>query len=125
MDPIDLWIEALESGEYAQGRCRLQNGDNTFCCLGVACEVYQKHVGNLIIEKVIEDRDASLTYFTYDGAHNTLPNRVQKWLGLASSDGNYGSGMTTLWRLNDQKAMSFKVIAQVIRENREALTNGN
>lgn len=33
-----LWIEALRSGKYKQGRGALRRGD-TFCCLGVACDL--------------------------------------------------------------------------------------
>lgn len=36
--PVDIaedWVAALRSGEYKQGRARLQNVDNEFCCLGV------------------------------------------------------------------------------------------
>jgi len=32
------WVKALRSGEYKQGRLRLQRGDS-YCCLGVLCEV--------------------------------------------------------------------------------------
>lgn len=34
------WVKALRSGEYTQGTNYLFNKDeNTYCCLGVACEV--------------------------------------------------------------------------------------
>ena len=33
-----LWIEALRSGKYEQGRGALRMGDK-FCCLGVACDL--------------------------------------------------------------------------------------
>lgn len=36
------WIAALESGEFKQGKSRLRNDDDTYCCLGVACEVYRR-----------------------------------------------------------------------------------
>ena len=37
---IELWIAALRSGKYKQGRNGLHNLDSqTYCCLGVACEV--------------------------------------------------------------------------------------
>lgn len=37
---MQKWINALRSGEYAQGRTHLQDGGNTFCCLGVACKIF-------------------------------------------------------------------------------------
>lgn len=37
---VQKWVAALRSGEYKQGRGRLhQAKDNSFCCLGVLCEV--------------------------------------------------------------------------------------
>lgn len=33
------WLDALRSGKYKQGRLRLRRGDE-FCCLGVACDIY-------------------------------------------------------------------------------------
>lgn len=37
---VRKWIEALRSGEYKQGRNQLRTGDS-FCCLGVACDISQ------------------------------------------------------------------------------------
>lgn len=36
---IKLWIEALRSGEYKQGRGRLEDRAG-YCCLGVACKLF-------------------------------------------------------------------------------------
>ncbi len=52
MDPElkKKWVAALRSGEYKQGRNRLHRKvDNSFCCLGVLCEVagYQKEEGEM------------------------------------------------------------------------------
>jgi hypothetical protein len=33
------WVEALRSGSYKQGKGRLRTTDNTFCCLGVLCDI--------------------------------------------------------------------------------------
>ena len=35
-----IWLDALRSGEYEQGRDRLRIED-TFCCLGVACDLIE------------------------------------------------------------------------------------
>ncbi len=40
----EMWIQALESGEYQQGHRALHPGDN-FCCLGVLCDLYRKATG--------------------------------------------------------------------------------
>ena len=44
--PVDLWLEALESGGYTQTQGYLHDTIG-WCCLGVACDVYQKQVGGL------------------------------------------------------------------------------
>lgn len=41
----DKWIAALRSGEYIQGKEALRRKDNTFCCIGVLCDIYQKEKG--------------------------------------------------------------------------------
>ncbi|EJD67128.1 hypothetical protein BB65665_12991, partial [Bacillus sp. 916] len=36
---VRVWIEALRSKKYEQGKGFLKTIDNKFCCLGVACDV--------------------------------------------------------------------------------------
>lgn len=36
---ITKWINALYSGEYQQGFCRLEPQKGYYCCLGVACKI--------------------------------------------------------------------------------------
>lgn len=65
-----LWIEALRSGEYKQGKYRLVNERGTptkFCCLGVLTNLYVEATGDA---DVWERRD------------NTLDYAVQRWAGL-------------------------------------------
>jgi hypothetical protein len=83
--PLTWLIEALRSNHYTQGRGKLASrgdGDSgwKYCCLGVACELYQVHVGGLSI-------DASGKFKTYDREESHLPEKVRKWLGF---DGNGG-----------------------------------
>lgn len=33
------WVQALRGDQYRQGRERLRDPDDCFCCLGVACDV--------------------------------------------------------------------------------------
>ena len=41
-----LWVAALRSGTYTQGRRRLFNPySNTYCCLGVLCDIAEKYAG--------------------------------------------------------------------------------
>lgn len=38
---LTTWLNALRSGEYKQAQNRLRVNDS-FCCLGVACDLYDK-----------------------------------------------------------------------------------
>jgi hypothetical protein len=39
----EQWVKALRSGEYSQGAGRLYDPEeNSFCCLGVLCDLYIK-----------------------------------------------------------------------------------
>lgn len=73
---IQKWVDALRSGEYVQGRNSLLK-DNTYCCLGVACEVYLRgNPGGISFEV---DEDGRGHYDNYSGF---LPPKVMEWLGV-------------------------------------------
>lgn len=104
-----MWLAALRSGEYAQGRNQLKNGDN-YCCLGVLCDLYRK------VSKDAKWKDG---YFD-DGEtrYSQLPpHSVMEWAGLdllnplvrPRKDGS----PKTLSSLNDA-GMSFRKIANLI-----------
>lgn len=77
---IQLWVDALRSGEYRQARGalrRLVPGEETdsdlygYCCLGVACEIARKTESSI-----------SINY----GQWTALPGEVAKWYGLDAAD---------------------------------------
>ncbi len=110
--PVELWVKALRSGEYKQTTGLLSDG-NGYCCLGVACAVYQKAVGDLDIQ--VYDH-SSLTY--YDEQTASLPKKVQDWLGLVEEDGTYstteeGNYTSSLANQNDEGA-TFEEIVTII-----------
>lgn len=119
MDPEikALWLEALRSGEYKQGEgnlCRLVDGVERHCCLGVLSELYpnvqKRSIGNGIFALLPEgDGSESATH---------LPHMViATWAGIDESysvqedDGRW----TTLYSMND-RGYSFETIANVIEE---------
>lgn len=110
--PVELWVEALESGAYKQALGTLQSRQR-FCCLGVACDLYQK-VGPGDLEVGIGD----FGYVHYDGHNSVLPKKVMTWLGIRSDTGGYYTG--SLVGLNDN-GTSFQQIAEVIRSNPDGL----
>lgn len=118
-----LWVKALRSGKFTQckGRlCEVKNSKEKHCCLGVACEVYNKYHTKKLSVKVYD----MSKYF--DDESSVLPEKVVKWLGLADKyaglnnivDNYHNSISDCLVSLNDDKGKNFKFIAQVI-ENGE------
>jgi hypothetical protein len=116
------WLKALKSGKYQKGKCKLakiQNNVTKYCCLGVACEVFNdKIASNLKVKKLkkLEDNRFSNRIFTYDGDCDYLPNRVYKKLKLNDCEGDFGE--STLVSLNDSDE-THKEIAQFIENNPE------
>jgi hypothetical protein len=116
-----LWLDALESGEYEQTTVALRDM-NGFCCLGVACDVYAKATGMQWDEQA-PGRYSSVTAYTMFGSDGDLPSAVMEWFGLESSDpdvvinpNDFGGFIRSLSSCNDQLQMKFKDIAQLIRE---------
>jgi hypothetical protein len=118
----ELWIQALRSGYYCQGRGYLHNVEkDTYCCLGVACEVFRENMGNLPYKEGPAGIDDTVIVAYYDDREDILPTRVAAWLGLSSLNGEtyLGYPLTTA---NDNGA-SFKTIAEVIQSGKVKLTN--
>ncbi len=112
---MKIWVDALRSGEYWQGHLQLKtitHGEVTHCCLGVLCELYNKHTDEPLIETINDDH-CSFDYYSV-----SLPPVVQVWAGMESNDGRFPSG--NLSSLNDE-GKPFEQIAKVIEENVERL----
>ena len=96
------WVDSLRSGEFKQGIGKLRHAEDareitpedTFCCLGVACELYRRenpetsewvngHTG--VNFRVSIDPEPEF----HDECDIDLPPVVAKWLGLASVEGRY------------------------------------
>jgi hypothetical protein len=93
----DLWIAALESGDYEQSRGTLKNKTG-YCCLGVLCEVAQMRGEEL-----------------HNDSRDVLDYKTLRFFGLSESEQdmlvNMNDGLGD-WNNNRQ---SFKAIAEQIR----------
>ena len=93
---LDNWIAALRSGTYNQGRERLRLYEDSYCCLGVLCDIYdpkgweQKYNG----------------YFWYDSS-SLLPSNLESFVSSRTQD--------ILTTLNDRGA-SFSDIARILSD---------
>lgn len=133
---LTKWLKALRSGAYKQGRgalCQIdKKGNESFCCLGVLCDLYQKEQkrnkkrGLTIEESTYEYGDQrslnTNTKFvrTYDFLDGTLPDRVIKWAGFTEFNGDGTFNRGELVTLNDgnvaTKIHTFAKIADIIEE---------
>ena len=64
------WVEALESGQYKQTKGYLSKGNNRFCCLGVACDLYQEEIGDLQVNSYYD-----MIFYDNEGKH--LPKKFK------------------------------------------------
>lgn len=113
------WVKALRSGKYKQGRRRLKSLDNSYCCLGVLCEIMG------IEPELNEDLDSSGSGVSYNfnGHSLNVPTTVLSKSGLKDSYGNIDlpGGRVSLVGLNDVRKRSFKHIAAFIERNYKKL----
>lgn len=119
-DNAKKWVEALRSGQYSQVRSYLHT-EKGYCCLGIACELYQEEIGDLTIEM---DKAGLTRYNSHD---SVLPQKVRKWLGLKGTTGGYTKyddhllhDYHSLSGANDQGA-SFEDIADIIESQPKGL----
>jgi hypothetical protein len=101
----ELWLKALRSGEYKQGRGQLRDANNNFCCLGVLCNIHaQAHP-----KFAATQTDPEI----YDGYKNMISENVCRWAGIENS-----FDLKQLWARNDAvdlyKAHNFAQMADYI-----------
>lgn len=122
------WIEALTSGEYEQGQKQLRTNDNTYCCLGVLCDLavkkgiaqWGKREGNSdwAVAPIDEEIETAS-----DFGFGLLPRFIMAWSGITSDDGALslddgfnGPSRVSLTELNDVRKYNFNKIAEIIKE---------
>jgi hypothetical protein len=115
-----LWVAALRSDDYKQGRFQLRCGDR-FCCLGVLCNLHaQTH------PRIAAQQSRPHIYM---GQKAYLPFEVIRWAGIETGDDPKlsASVTTTLGKaryftsLNDAQRLSFNEIADLVDANWETI----
>lgn len=115
-----LWLNALRSGEYKQGKGTLRANDS-YCCLGVLCDLHAKEFKkDWVLVPTVNDE-----HYDYLGRTQFLPNEVSNWaeIDYYKSLGYTNSGMfknddgkdSSLSTLNDE-GKSFTEIADIIEK---------
>lgn len=107
-----LWVDALMSGRYVQGKSQLCSRDNRYCCLGVLTELYIEQMKkNRKKTKITKQITASFVNYKEQGNnyHYCIPPKVvEKWAGL--TDDQVSWAMT----MNDSCNLDFYQIANCI-----------
>lgn len=103
-----LWVNALRSERYEQGKNYLRI-DNKFCCLGVLCDIYRLETEN--------DNWELVNNYNYEflGCSGFLPKDVCEWADINTDPfvfylNNKKAYLTTL---NDI-GVTFKEVAELI-----------
>jgi hypothetical protein len=100
---LQTWITALTSGKYQQGQRRLRPTNDTYCCLGVVCDLFNTSGANVIdpysvMGPKLDWRELSFSDFdvwAYSTGSGLPPTVVRLWVGLPQPH------MAYLTRLND------------------------
>lgn len=118
---MQLWVSALRSGEFLQGKNLLasqdRHGNIRHCCLGVACVVAMRNGVNVIVEV-----SPTTGIVSYDGEETELPLSVANFFGLTLvnpliSDPNDDDDIGTEATLaNDNLSRTFEHIATGIED---------
>lgn len=114
---IRLWVDALRSGKYRQGRQYLEtvgkDGVVRHCCLGVACRVAMANG----VDEFTTTRGDETVITVFDKHVGVLPLNVRVWLGLDDCDPKLVvDGSVTAIEANDDCNWSFDQIASALEE---------
>ena len=111
---VKKWVAALRSGDYKQATNQLRLR-NSFCCLGVACD----------ISKVGEWKDNNRYVCTFEDGYPDsnrdleLPPKVLDWLGMSDPDpiiDMINNSYLNCSCANDIKGWDFDKIADAIEK---------
>jgi hypothetical protein len=97
---IKKWCAALDSGEYNQTKCTLQDHDG-YCCLGVACKIFIPKDKQQLYENTLI---GSLPYDQIMAPH---------WISYLVSDFEKNTN-SKLQDLNDNEDFTFSEIATLL-----------
>ena len=99
---MKAWVAALRSGKYKQGTGRLRGKDDTYCCLGVKCDVEDN-------TKWVASEE--LNVYLWNGRTAYLPSDQNEAMVRHSINGDY------LVKMNDDMKKTFPEIADYIEAN--------
>ena len=117
----ERWVQALRSGQYQQGQHELHPDTNSYCCLGVLCDLYRVEQGKGEWRNG-PMRNELFIFSTPTGVYESavLPEMVKSWAGMRTSTGSIAGSEDELAALNDE-GMEFPQLADLIEKKWEVL----
>lgn len=111
------WLKTLQSNVYVQGKQYLRRGDS-FCCLGVACEVFALNGIPDSDGETEEEKEAFPILYWYNQENEIAPQDIVEILKLQDQHGSPINNSTkiSLTSLNDT-GKTFQEIAQIIEQD--------
>lgn len=114
---MELWVKALRSKRFKQGRSVLHHvSSDTYCCMGVASVVAIESGINIDVRPSLGGGN----YTRYDDSTAFMPKSVQKWLGLNLDDPVIGFSTIGInvhaVNANDKLKWSFEKIASELEK---------
>lgn len=127
------WVNALRSGDYEQGQGALKKPNGQYCCLGVLCDLYDKHrMEEFAAESSWAVDTVSLNeYISVLGDRSEVgvpPNAVVDWAGLPHNNPDILVDLEDeieeekyqyelpIAELNDDHGLTFNELADLIEE---------
>lgn len=120
----EAWLQALESGDYWQGKeflCRRRaDGDYEMCCLGVACELV---LANGVSLTVSDEPGRAVVYDKHDVSVPSIVGQTLRLRGRYGESSGPNVKVRREWccglaEMNDVGA-TFKRIAKTVRRHPE------
>lgn len=121
-DRVRLLVDALRSGEYEQGTGVLRTQDDTYCCVGVGCDVARKN--GIGIDWTVSPAN-DLTW-RFDGTGTIFSHRLMDWYGFEQRNAFDGDPeiaplgplnySVTMIGANDTEKWTFEKIADALEK---------
>ena len=122
-------VDALRSGKYKQTKHALHTvADDGYCCLGVACDVYEKETGKTLTRSeqtmtIGPNNGRSRRVTTFDGEPFSLPQEVQDFYNFRTDCGSFKKPIENAYSLDmlNDAGENFDTIADFIESKPEGL----
>lgn len=131
-DRVRLLVDALRSGEYEQGTGVLRTQDDTYCCVGVGCDVARKN--GIGIDWTVSPTNDLASHgdgtgtisWHFDGIGTIFSRRLMDWYGFESRNAFDGDPeiaplgplnySVTMIGANDTEKWTFEKIADALEK---------